>query len=192
MPAQEFIGPDSTESAPHVWGEVLMNAAACCQDTLLTRSCCWNAMLHRVIWGSNGCCRQACRQHRKKLLKELSWVLFQHPSKNNCPKSKHTEITNNLKRQTESICNTPALLGFGVFFPSSAVLGRRENIIFIRNPDRSNWNLRIHITPYDQEHLLSSQAQQGRGKNHHSRSEKWISSKCGAASTLVGTETEQN
>lgn len=48
------------------------------------------------------------------------------------------------------------------------------------------------MTPYDQEHLLSSQAQQGRGKSRHSRSEKWISSKCGAASTLVETETEQD
>lgn len=78
-----------------------------------------------------------------------------------------------------------------IFSPPSTALGRRETI-FIRNPARSNWNLRIQITPYDQEHLLSSQAQQGRGKSHHSRSEKWISSKCGVASTLVGTETEQD
>lgn len=135
-------------------------------------------MLHRVIWGLNGCCRQACREHCKKLLKKLPSVLFEQPSKkNNCPKSKHTEITNKLERQTEPICITPALLGFGFFISSSIALGRRENIFFIRNPARSNWNLRIHITPYDQEHLLSSQAQQGRGKNH-SRFEKRISSKC--------------
>lgn len=36
--------------------------------------------------------------------------------------------------------------------------------IFTGNPTRSNWNVRIRITPYNQEHLLSSQAQQGQAR----------------------------
>lgn len=64
---------------------------------------------------------------------------------------------------------------FSLFYSS----GQKRD--FIRNLVRSNWNLKIQVTPYDQEHLLSSQAEQGRGKSRHSRPEKWISSKCGAA-----------
>lgn len=102
-------------------------------------------------------------------------------------------IHNILKLLTESILNscTKPPCGAFFFFCNTVVLQMLQTIFREIQPGQTEiWGFRL--TLYDQEHLLSSPTQQGWGKSHHSRFNKWISSQYSTASILVGKWTEQN